>query len=50
MTTAGYGDITPTTTTQTVYTTCCTILGPCVCALIIASAASYAHNSEVNVV
>lgn len=49
MTTVGYGDIVPTTNTNTVFVVAACIICPCTCATIIATAASYIHNTDISV-
>lgn len=46
MTTVGYGDIIPTTNNQTIYVILVSVVGPSICATIIATIASYVHSVE----
>ena len=49
--TVGFGDITPVTTAETMYTIAVTITGPCLFAVIIANVASYVQrNSNLSLV
>ena len=49
MTTVGYGDVVPTTNTITVFGVAACIICPCTCATIIATVASYVHNTDMSV-
>lgn len=46
LSTVGFGDITPNTTTETLYTITVTITGPCLFAIIIANVASYVQRNS----
>jgi hypothetical protein len=46
MTTVGYGDIIPVTTDQTVFVIFACVVGPCMCATIIANVASYLKSDD----
>jgi hypothetical protein len=46
MTTVGYGDIVPHTTGETLFVIVACILGPCMCATIIANTASFMKNDD----
>jgi hypothetical protein len=45
--TVGYGDITPTSTNETIYVVFICILGPCLCATIIANVVSFLKNDDM---